>query len=142
MVFFPLAVFHSFSSSHKCTNLKSHTHRHTQTLQMLRDDICGSLNGIVCQQTSLLNSLGVCVRVCLFVHCSEELMRSGRSGSSISLAGRTMEYRIMLQVCWASFAESNPRAQLMPAQWWSTAGQKIMIQPFCSCVDLTHAFSQ
>lgn len=51
-------------------------------------------------------------------------MKSERSGSFTSLAGRIMESPIMPQGCWDSSDKLNPRAHPIQAHWWYTAGKR------------------
>lgn len=67
-------------------------------------------------------SPALCVFNMMTLFLREALMRSGRSGSFTSPAGRTTACPTTPRVCWGSSAESSPRRWPTPGPWWFTAG--------------------
>lgn len=51
-------------------------------------------------------------------------MKSERSDSSTSPAGRITGSLTMPRGCWDSSGRSNPRARPVQARWWCTAGKQ------------------
>lgn len=64
----------------------------------------------------------LCVFKLMTVFLREELMRSGKSDSFTSLAGRTTVCHITPPAFWGLLEESSPRPWPMPDPWWFTAG--------------------